>query len=40
LVALAYRLVSFWLSITVGWISAGGIAYLSRRAQADITQRG
>lgn len=38
--ALAYRLVSFWLSITVGWISAGGIAHLSRRARADITQRG
>jgi uncharacterized protein (TIRG00374 family) len=31
-VALAYRLISFWLSITVGWISAGGIAYLAWRA--------
>jgi putative heme transporter len=40
LVALAYRLVSFWLSITVGWISAGGLAYRARRTRADITQRG
>ena len=39
-VALAYRLVSFWLSITVGWISAAGIAQVSRRARTDITQRG
>jgi uncharacterized protein (TIRG00374 family) len=30
-VALAYRLVSFWLSITVGWISVGGIAAATRR---------
>ena len=29
--ALAYRLVSFWLSITVGWISVGGIAAATRR---------
>ncbi len=35
-VALVYRLVSFWLSITVGWISAGGIAYQARRtSRAD-----
>jgi uncharacterized protein (TIRG00374 family) len=30
--ALAYRLVSFWLSITVGWISAFGIALAARRS--------
>jgi uncharacterized protein (TIRG00374 family) len=30
-VALAYRLVSFWLSITVGWVSVAGIAAATRR---------
>jgi uncharacterized protein (TIRG00374 family) len=30
--ALAYRLVSFWLSIAVGWISVGAIAYRARRS--------
>ena len=29
--ALAYRLVSFWLSIAVGWVSVGTIAYRARR---------
>ena len=29
--ALAYRLVSFWLSIAVGWVSVGMIAYRARR---------
>ena len=29
--ALAYRLVSFWLSIAVGWVSVGAIAYRARR---------
>ena len=29
--ALAYRLVSFWLSVAVGWVSAGMIAYQARR---------
>jgi uncharacterized protein (TIRG00374 family) len=29
--ALAYRLVSFWLAIAVGWVSAGVIAYQARR---------
>lgn len=29
--ALAYRLVSFWLSIAVGWVSVGVIAYRGRR---------
>jgi uncharacterized protein (TIRG00374 family) len=37
LVALAYRLVSFWLSVTVGWISAGGIAYLARRGRPRLS---
>jgi uncharacterized protein (TIRG00374 family) len=31
--ALAYRLVSFWLSIAVGWVSVGGIAYRTRRRE-------
>lgn len=30
-VALAHGRVSFWLSITVGWISAGGLALAARR---------
>src|SRR5580693_9867348 len=29
--ALAYRLVSFWLSVAVGWVSVAGIAYQARR---------
>jgi uncharacterized protein (TIRG00374 family) len=29
--ALAYRLVSFWLSVAVGWVSVGGIAAATRR---------
>jgi uncharacterized protein (TIRG00374 family) len=29
--ALAYRLVSFWLSIAVGWVSVGTLAYRARR---------
>jgi len=29
--ALAYRLVSFWLSIAVGWVTVGLIAYQARR---------
>jgi uncharacterized protein (TIRG00374 family) len=29
--ALAYRLVSFWLSIAVGWVSVGLISYHARR---------
>jgi uncharacterized protein (TIRG00374 family) len=34
--ALAYRLVSFWLSVAVGWVSVAGIAYQTRRrAQPD-----
>jgi putative heme transporter len=32
--ALAYRLVSFWLSVAVGWVSVGAIAYQSRRRGA------
>jgi len=31
--ALAFRLVNFWLAIAVGWLSAGVIAYQSRRAR-------
>ena len=30
--ALAFRVVNFWLAIAVGWLSAGLIAYQSRRA--------
>ncbi len=30
--ALAFRVVNFWLAIAVGWLSAGVIAYQSRRA--------
>ena len=29
--ALAYRLVSFWLVVAMGWISVGLIAYQGRR---------
>jgi uncharacterized protein (TIRG00374 family) len=29
--ALAYRLVSFWLSVAVGWVSVAAIAYQTRR---------
>ncbi|HTZ22572.1 MAG TPA: lysylphosphatidylglycerol synthase transmembrane domain-containing protein, partial [Streptosporangiaceae bacterium] len=29
--ALAYRLVSFWLSVAAGWVSVGAIAYRARR---------
>jgi uncharacterized protein (TIRG00374 family) len=29
--ALAYRLVSFWLSIAIGWVTVGLIAYRARR---------
>jgi uncharacterized protein (TIRG00374 family) len=32
--ALAYRLVSFWLSVAVGWVSVAGIAYQARRQGA------
>jgi uncharacterized protein (TIRG00374 family) len=32
--ALAYRLVSFWLSVAVGWVSVAGIAYQARRRGA------
>jgi uncharacterized protein (TIRG00374 family) len=31
---LAYRLVSFWFFIAVGWVAAGAIAYQGRRARA------
>jgi uncharacterized protein (TIRG00374 family) len=31
--ALAYRLVSFWLSVAVGWVSVGAIAYQTRRSR-------
>ncbi len=32
--ALAYRLVSFWLSVAVGWVSVGVIAYRARQRDA------
>lgn len=38
-VALAYRLVSFWLAIAVGWASVGAIA-LAARWRASAAQRG
>lgn len=31
--ALAYRMVSFWLAIAVGWVSVGVIAHQARRGQ-------
>jgi len=34
-VALAFRLVQFWLAIAVGWLSFGVIAYLFRRERAS-----
>jgi len=39
--ALAYRLVSFWLAIVVGWVSVGAIAYQARRrGQRDTAPAG
>jgi len=35
--ALAYRLVSFWLAIAVGWASVGVIAYQARRRHEAIS---
>lgn len=36
--ALAFRLVSYWLAIAVGWLSAGVIAYQFRRERASRTR--
>jgi len=36
--ALAFRLVSYWLAIAVGWLSAGVIAYRFRRELASHTR--
>ena len=38
--ALAYRLVSFWLAIAVGWVCVGVIAYQARRGQRDTAVTG
>ena len=35
-VVLFYRLLTFWLAVTVGWISVGAIEWSRRRASADI----
>lgn len=34
--ALAYRIVSFWLAIAVGWISVAVIAHQARRSRRDV----